>query len=50
MATGTRAATPSGMTKAAAAKLARMLRAQGYKVRVVRRRVGRAVFWVVERL
>jgi hypothetical protein len=38
------------MTKAAAQKLARMLRAAGYRVRVVRRRVGRKLLWFVERI
>jgi hypothetical protein len=37
------------MTKAAARKLARMLRAAGYRVRVVKRRAGRALLWFVER-
>jgi transposase len=38
------------MTKAAAHKLARMLRASGHKVRVVKRRLGRELFWFVEQL
>ena len=38
------------MTRASAWKLARLLRAQGYKVRVVKRRLGRQLFWFVEQL
>ena len=46
-----RRATGWGMTKAAARKLARMLRAAGAKVRVRRRRPARGVvFFTVERV
>lgn len=36
------------MTRAAAHKLARLLRAQGYRVRVRRHRAERLVFYTVE--
>ena len=39
---------PGGMTRAAAHKLARLLRAQGYRVRVRRHRAERLVFYTVE--
>jgi transposase len=38
----------AAMTKFAAYRLARLLRAQGYKVRVIKRRLGHQLFWFVQ--